>query len=38
MLLVGWETVLILKFGFDNIDGVGRLHLGDSLASQILSV
>ena len=32
MLLVGWETVLILKFGFDNIDGVGRLHLGDSLA------
>ena len=37
MLLVGWETVLVLKFGFNNIDGVGRLHLGDSLSSQILS-
>lgn len=32
-LLVGWDALLVLDFGLDIVNGVGRLHLkGDSLA------
>jgi hypothetical protein len=34
-LLVGWDALLVLDFGLDIVDGVGRLHLkGDSLARE----
>ena len=34
-LLVGWDTLLVLDFRLDIVDGIGRLHLkGDSLARE----
>jgi hypothetical protein len=38
-LLVGGDTLLILDFGLDIVDGVGRLHLeGDSLTREAVAL
>ena len=34
-LLVGWDAFLVLDFGLNIVDGIGRLHLkSDSLARE----
>ena len=34
-LLVGWDALLVLDFGLDIVDGIGRFHLkGDRLARE----